>query len=210
MFQHRNRFSAMSMILMSVAAEAAAGAGPVQTAKTSIRPNVANYTTAKSASGSTTKICGDDVSKALLGATLDESYGFVSKVVSIPETELRAKYGSRNLGQQRMFLGNLIRGAFAGKDAERASVVRKAFEANLPAFRQVIDSRVAADTEAKEQAKAAKDKAKADAKAQAKAEKDAKKAEAAKAKAEAAPKAPVAAPAKAPTPAKAPVQPAKQ
>lgn len=150
------------------AAGAAAPAAPERdTAK--IRPNLEGYQTVKSASGSSTKICGDEVSKALLGATLDEAYGFVSEVVGVPEADLRAKYSTRNLGQQRMFLGNLIRGAFSGKDTEKATRVSKAFEAALGGFREKIDARLQAEADANQKLKdekaAARQKAKDDRKA---------------------------------------------
>lgn len=176
-------FSALSAVLMSAATEggegsAAAAPAAVDRDTAKIRPNLEGYQTVKSASGSSTKICGDEVSKALLGATLDEAYVFVSGVVEVPEADLRAKYGSRNLGQQRMFLGNLIRGAFAGKDAEKASRVSKAFEAALPAFRESVDGRlqtIADELKAqKEEKLAAKQKAKDEAKAKAEADKEAK------------------------------------
>ena len=195
-------------VFMQQMAEGGEGAAPVAAVKTQIRPKLDGYTTAKSASGASSKICGDDVSQALVGATLDEAYGFVSKVVSLPEADLRAKYGVRNLGQQRMFLGNLIRGAFAGKDAERATQVRANFEAKLPEFRVAIDARLKADADVKaaekqkavdEKAakKAEADKQKADDKAKKAAEKAAEKA-AKPAPAPKAPKEPAAAPAKVP------------
>ena|SRR5690554_7369037 len=106
-----------------------------------IRPDLTNYHTAKSASGSSTKICGDEVSLALVGATLDEAYDFVSKVVGVAEADLRGKYGDKNPGQQRMFLGNLIRGAYNGKDKERAARVKANFDAELADFREMIDMR---------------------------------------------------------------------
>lgn len=121
---------------------------------TRINPDLANYQTARSASGSTTKICGDEVSVALVGATLDEAYGFVSKVIGTPEADLRAKYGDKNPGQQRMFLGNLIRGACAGKDKDKAARVKEAFGAEVAGFREVIDARLA---EAQAAARKAKD-----------------------------------------------------
>lgn len=153
--------SAMSTHFMAqVADEAGSALGAADTSGTKIRPNMENYQTAKSASGSSTKICGDAVSVALIGATLDESYGFVAAVVGTPEAELRAKYGDKNPGQQRMFLGNLIRGASASKDAEKKARVEAAFGAELPAFRAVIDGRVAAAQELKAKEKADKAAAK--------------------------------------------------
>lgn len=174
-----------------VAPEAAAApATPATDSGTRIRPNVSAYQTAKTPGGSSTKICGDEVSLALLGATLDEAYSFVSKVVAIPEEELRAKYGDKNLGQQRMFLGNLIRGASQTKDEAKKARVSEAFAKELPAFREVIDGRMAKETEAREAAKAAKQKERDDAKKakeQKKADDKAAREAAAKAKQEAKP-----------------------
>lgn len=168
------------------------GAAAVPTRTTAhIRPNLAGYSTVKSASGSSTKICGDEVSLALVGATLEEAYGFVAPVVGKTVEELKEKYGARNVGQQRMFLGNLIRGAFASKNAEYSAKVRAAFDKHLPAFREGVDDRL---KELEAEAAAAKQK-KADEKAAAKKEADAKKAEAK--------------PAKEPKPAKAPAEPKK-
>ena len=152
----------LSRILMAeVADEAGSASGAAETTGTKIRPNMENYQTAKSASGSSTKICGDAVSVALVGATLDETYGFVAKVVGTPEADLRAKYGDKNLGQQRMFLGNLIRGASASKDAEKKARVETAFAAELPAFRTAIDVRAAELQKTKDAEKQAKAEAKA-------------------------------------------------
>jgi len=149
--------SAMSAHFMSqVADEAGSASGAADASGTKIRPNMENYQTTKSASGSSTKICGDAVSVALIGATLDETYGFVAAVVGTPESDLRAKYGDKNHGQQRMFLGNLIRGASASKDAEKKARVEASFAAELPAFRAVIDGRLAAANELKLKEKADK------------------------------------------------------
>lgn len=136
-------FGAMSHVLMNEMAEGGEGAAAAPARTTAqIRPDTTGYQTAKSASGSSTKICGDEVSLALVGATLGETYSFVAGVVGISVEDLQAKYGARNPGQQRMFLGNLIRGAFAGKDQEKAARVRAAFEEETPAFRVAIDARL--------------------------------------------------------------------
>ena len=155
---------AMGALSAHLMAEATDEAGSAGAGATRIRPNMEGYQTAKSASGSSTKICGDAVSVALVGATLDEAYTFVAKVVGVAESDLRAKYGDKNVGQQRMFLGNLIRGASASKDAEKKARVEAAFAAELPAFRSVIDVRVqaAADEKAAIKQKKIDDKAAAD------------------------------------------------
>jgi hypothetical protein len=170
--------SALAHVLMSAQTEGGEGAAPAPapaapTDGTKIRPNLEGYQTAKSAGGSSTKICGDKVSLALLGATLDESYGFVAEVTATPEADLRAKYGDKNPGQQRMFLGNLIRGASQSKDAEKKARIEAAFDKALPAFREKIDTRLAAVAKEKEEAKAAKAKERQDAKDKAAAEKKA-------------------------------------
>lgn len=139
--------------LMNEAGEGNDLGGTAPAAATRIRPDLANYQTAKSASGSSTKICGDEVSVALVGATLDEAYSFVSKVIGTPEADLRGKYGDKNPGQQRMFLGNLIRGAYAGKDKEKAARVKEAFDAEVAGFRKVVDSRLAEVQAAAQKAK---------------------------------------------------------
>lgn len=166
--------SAMSIALLGARYMNEIGEGGEGSAstKTTIRPNLEGYQTSKSASGSTSKICGDAVSLALVGATLDETYGFVAKVVSIDESVLRAKYGARNVGQQRMFLGNLIRGAIAGKDTEKAARIQAAFDASVPELRKVVDIRVAADVAAAAKIKADKKTAAEQAKVDAKAKKD--------------------------------------
>jgi len=194
--------SAMSHCLMSEAGEGGEGAAGVDTPKgAAIRPDLTNYQTAKSASGSSTKICGDAVSLALAGATLDETYAFVADVVGITEDVLRGKYSASNVGQQRMFLGNLIRGGMASKEAEKAARIESAFSEKVTDFRVALDARQAeaakladaekqrkADEKAKVQAglKAEREKKAADAKA----EREKKAADAKAAKPAPAPKAP--------------------
>lgn len=175
----RTTLIGLSHVLMSAEVGAAGGtteaapATPATSSGTKIRPNTGDYKTVKTPNGSSTKICGDEVSLALVGATLDETYGFVSKVVGTPEAELRTKYGDKNLGQQRMFLGNLIRGASQSKDAEKKARVEAAFKQHLASFRENIDVRMKAESEAKQAQKDAKAKEKADAKAKADADKKA-------------------------------------
>jgi hypothetical protein len=169
-----------SILLMDEAGEGGSTANGAR-----IRPDLTNYQKAKSASGASTKICGDEVSVALVGATLDETYGFVAKVTGVGEDVLRDKYGHANVGQQRMFLGNLIRGAYQSKDAEKGARVKAAFEANVGKFREGIDSRLAEAEANKAKEAEAKAKAKQDEKDKKAAERKAKKEEADKAKAEA-------------------------
>jgi len=56
---------------------------------------------------------GDPIAQMLREAvTLDDTYAVGFKYLGIPEPELRARYGHLNNGQQRMNIGNLMRGKF--------------------------------------------------------------------------------------------------
>lgn len=87
-----------------------------QVAKTRIEIPTENYQKTRSANGSMSRHNGDVVAASLAGLTLDEVYSLASEVVSTeakPFTvaDLTAKYEHLNAGQQRMNLGNRIRGA---------------------------------------------------------------------------------------------------
>ncbi|MNO50330.1 hypothetical protein D3C76_407020 [compost metagenome] len=167
----------MKRILMNEVDESGA-AGEAAPKGAAIRPDLTNYQTAKSATGSSTKICGDAVSIALVGATLDETYAFVADVVGITEDVLRDKYSASNVGQQRMFLGNLIRGGMASKDATKAARIETAFSEKVADFRVALDERLAQAATAREAEKAAKAEAAQKVKDDLKAEREAKAAEA--------------------------------
>lgn len=81
-----------------------------------IKPKLENYTNGVSGSGKRTKNCGDDIATALDGFTLEEVQKVASQMRDIPVKELAEKYSHLNIGQQRMNLGNLIRGAVAKLD----------------------------------------------------------------------------------------------
>lgn len=53
---------------------------------------------------------GDTVASMLRGKSLDEAYEIAAEFIGVPENELRAKYVKLNPGQQRMNLGNRMRG----------------------------------------------------------------------------------------------------
>lgn len=95
--------------------------------KIEVHPDTSRYQTVRTATGGLTKICGDDISLALVGATLTEAYDFVASVVSLPREELVGRYCMLNVGQQRMCLGNLIRGAINGKDQAKKERIQTAF-----------------------------------------------------------------------------------
>lgn len=56
--------------------------------------------------------CNDQVANLLRGKELDETYTIAAKTLGEAESVLRAKYAHLNPGQQRMNLGNRIRGVY--------------------------------------------------------------------------------------------------
>ena len=62
---------------------------------------------------------GDDVATMLRGKSLDEAYAIAAKYLHVTEPELRAKYSKLNHGQQRMNLGNRMRGYAKKRGASR-------------------------------------------------------------------------------------------
>lgn len=92
-----------------------------------LRRYAQNYAKAKTTKGKPTKHCGDFTASLMVGLTLDQVYQLAARITEgTPET-LRQRYGHLNLGQQRMNLGNRIRGAlkrFEEEDPKSAASVR--------------------------------------------------------------------------------------
>lgn len=153
----------------------ASGASAPATTGTVIRPDTGHYVKVKSASGATSKACGDETSLLLAGATLDETYPFVAKVTGQEESVLREKYGTKNPGQQRMFLGNLIRGGLASKDEKKVATIQAGLSEHQVAFRQGVDARIQADEKVLNQRRDEAAKVKAEAKEKREAELKAKR-----------------------------------
>lgn len=78
--------------------------------KTRIEIPTDKYVKAKSASGAVSRHNGDVVASALEGLTIDEVFSLAAEVTEQEESMLREKYSHLNVGQQRMNLGNRIRG----------------------------------------------------------------------------------------------------
>lgn len=119
-----------------------------------IKPKLENYVGGVSGSGKRTKNCGDDIAQALDGFTLEEVQSVASKMRDIPVKELAAKYEHLNIGQQRMNLGNLIRGAVAkldkAHDKDKAVVPGlKTLKINCDVFAGAVAKRTKAAAEAK-------------------------------------------------------------
>jgi hypothetical protein len=80
--------------------------------KTQIRPDVTKYVAGVSGSGKKTLNNGDMVATALNGLSLDQVVEVAEAL--IPEADdLATRYKALNVGQQRMNLGNRIRGVVA-------------------------------------------------------------------------------------------------
>ena len=87
-----------------------------QNPKTVISPKLDEYVKVRSSSGKMTMASKDAIAAALAGATLEEVYEAAARLKLGTEDELRAKYSHLNPGQQRMNLGNRIRGAVRKMD----------------------------------------------------------------------------------------------
>lgn len=98
------------------------------TEKTIIRANTEKYQRAKAASGAVSQHNGDVVAQTLAGMPLESVLAIANKMTSV---DLSAKYTHLNLGQQRMNLGNRIRGAVAkiNKSIQKAEEALVAFRA---------------------------------------------------------------------------------
>tara|TARA_R110000744_G_C19371646_1_gene562767 strand:+ start:6349 stop:6795 length:447 start_codon:yes stop_codon:yes gene_type:complete len=70
-----------------------------------------DYEPCTAASGKKSKDNNDGVAQELRGQTLDFAYTRAAEYLEKTETDLRSRYNHLNPGQQRMCLGNLIRGA---------------------------------------------------------------------------------------------------
>lgn len=166
-----------------------------EVAKTVIRPDTDTYVNGISASGAKTQHNGDAVATALNGASVDEVATIAGTLLKADPAELKAKYAHLNVGQQRMNLGNRIRGIFNKLEKAEEGTGVTALSAASADVRKIVDKRVADQAEAKELAaverqdkldKAAKIKAEKIETAKVKAEADAKaKAEKADAKTDA-------------------------
>lgn len=70
-----------------------------------------DYQPCVAASGKKSKDNNDAVAQELRGQTLDFAYTRAAEYLQVAEDALRAQYSHLNPGQQRMCLGNRIRGA---------------------------------------------------------------------------------------------------
>lgn len=96
--------------------------------KTVIRANTEKYQRAKAASGAMSQHNGDAVAQTLVGLPLESVLAIANKMTS---TDLTGKYAHLNVGQQRMNLGNRIRGAVTkiNKSITKAMDALAVFEA---------------------------------------------------------------------------------
>lgn len=86
-----------------------------------IKVDPSRYQKAKSASGNVSRNNGDAVATALAGQPLENVYGIASEMCDTAKEDLEQKYAHLNPGQQRMNLGNKIRGAVNRMDKKAES-----------------------------------------------------------------------------------------
>jgi hypothetical protein len=153
-------------------------------AQTRITIDTESYENGVSGAGSKTKHNGDPVAIALNGLTIEESAVIAGTLMGVPADEMQAKYAHLNVGQQRMNLGNRIRGAVA-KLNKAKDAVEGAGEAALSAASKVPQANAAKRAESAKKAAEAKKKLAEDTATAKAAEKAAKAEAAAKAKAKA-------------------------
>ena len=89
--------------------------------KTRIEIETNNYVKGKGPSGGTTFHNGDAVATNLAGLSLEAVYSVASQALSTPVEDLQAKYRHLNPGQQRMNLGNRLRGLVQKVDKANAA-----------------------------------------------------------------------------------------
>lgn len=88
--------------------------------------DLSKYERVKGKDGKTTFDTGDDVAVKLRGMDLAEVYEFAATKLDVSVRSLKEKYGHLNAGQQRMNLGNRIRGAFSAKAKAKAKAAKAA------------------------------------------------------------------------------------
>lgn len=137
-----------------------------------IKIPTANYQVAKSASGSISRHNGDPVATAVVGATLEEVYTLAAEVLDTPVADLKAKYEHLNAGQQRMNLGNRMRGVVGKIDRNNELAASKNDPVGLSgaeymahvssSLRDAVNAREEAEAEVKAKKQAAREAAKAE------------------------------------------------
>jgi len=95
--------------------------------KVSIRPNVENYESVTSASGTKSMHNGDEVASALQEIDIHGVRHVVQEVGIVDDKTPLDKYDHLNVGQQRMNWGNRIR-AFVKKDDGNMAKLKKAIK----------------------------------------------------------------------------------
>lgn len=134
-----------------------------------IRPDTSDYANARAAGGGMSKHNGDPVATGLVGMNVDEVAKVASALIpdSTPEALIK-KYSHLNIGQQRMNLGNRVRGAIAKINKANAALIAKTkegekapavvsgesqFEAAVKPMRRDIDARMEAARKAADEKK---------------------------------------------------------
>ena len=149
--------------------------------KTRIEIETNNYVKGKGPSGGTTFHNGDAVATNLAGLSLEAVYSVASQALSTPVEDLQAKYRHLNPGQQRMNLGNRLRGLVQKVDKANLKEGEEAGPSGAEMLAYIARPFLEAAAAEIKEAEAARQKA-AEEKAAEKARKEAEKAEAKAAK----------------------------
>lgn len=134
-------------------------------AKAKIAPDIEKYQTTRSATGSSSKHSGDVIALGLAGATLEEVYDVLAHIINANPRELVKKYAHLNPGQQRMNLGNRIRGAIKAANLVKEGSGDKLFAEIAKKLQVVVKERAEAEAAARKKVNDAKVTKMADAKA---------------------------------------------
>ncbi len=89
--------------------------------KVSIAVDKEKYVEQRSPAGTKSYSNGDTVSQVLQGMNSDEINQIADKL--FPDNDFRERYKERNVGMQRMIVGNRIRGWVAKRDKENEALV---------------------------------------------------------------------------------------
>lgn len=91
------------------------------------------YTPTKSANGSKSKHNNDRIAQALNGQPLENVYAIAAEMTDIAVEDLEKRYEHLNPGQQRMNLGNRIRGAVTRMDKSEETMD------GIPYLNQIVE-----------------------------------------------------------------------
>ncbi|AZS06540.1 hypothetical protein [Alteromonas phage ZP6] len=119
----------------------------------SIVADPSKYQKSKSASGNVSRNNGDAVATALTGQPIENVRAIAAEMCDVPAEDLEAKYAHLNVGQQRMNLGNKIRGAVnrMDKKADTEEGKKEGLIGGADYLAQIVEGYPLPEPEAKEE-----------------------------------------------------------